>query len=798
MAETTTTDLEKQRLAELQTSTVVANPPPSGIEMSAPPTTAPPQPSWLVGSENYDVTMKSDGGKVIGGGFGGGNREGDLKTVDPNDPTKTVAAKNSQMTLGQATSVPKPDLDKIPVVSQNEVKGKYGTHAGTEVRSGSATDASGKFDVGLGSYGGDGSPIKVEGPKASAQAGASAKANAGIEGSAQGDYGSVSGKADAEAKAYIGASAKAGIDENGASASAAAGLGAEAKVTANAEYKTPGLQVGDATIDAGVGVNGEASVSAAAGAGVAVSITKDEIGANFKAGAAIKAEAKADAHGNLGPVAGKFEGGVLAGAGAGVEGGIVYKDGKLTMGAKAYAALGYGATTGGEVTIDLAQAKDVGVAVVNKAKDAGIEGAKQLYDAADVDDDGRLTLNDPAQAASDKMRDEAEKLDNNVDVAIDVLDGDHDGKFTTNDVKARANELRDKAVDELDSNGDGEVGLDDAYDAGNKLGRKVDEKVTEGVDAAKQKVHEVGDKADKYVDEKVDQLEKVADRNGDGSVDLSDADQAAAETWQATKDQASKDWKTLEDGYDKSKDWASDRVDDAGDAIDGLEADAKKAADRNGDGELGIDDVAEGARETEQWAHDKAVETVEDAKQGLEDAEDAIEAKAKQAKDDAIDTYHKAHDAADVNGDGEIDSEDARLAAEQAVNKATALERDAKQKLADGADKALEKAEELKDQAEEKVEEAKEALDRDGDGELELDDAAQGAQELEEAAEEKLDEAGEAIMEKKEELEEKAAELKDEVVEQAGKAKDTFVNGASDAGRSVKNSGKRLKSFLFD
>jgi hypothetical protein len=261
------TETEKAQAADAQIANIAANPttvvPPGSVTVTNTPTTK-PQGDWMLGTEpqQYDITVKSDGGKAIGGGVGIGNREGDLqKPVDPNDASKGTAAANQTITLDKATAVPQPKLDKIPVVEKEEIEGPNGTHAGYETRSGSSSGSSSGFDAKLGKVGGDGKPIEVTGPNGYAQTGASAKANAGIAGKAEDEYGSIEGKADADASAQIGASAEYGIDQDGAHASAAAGASAEAKVSASADYKTPALQVDDDTaVDAGIGVNGEAGV----------------------------------------------------------------------------------------------------------------------------------------------------------------------------------------------------------------------------------------------------------------------------------------------------------------------------------------------------------------------------------------------------------------------------------------------------------------------------------------------------------------------------------------------------------
>ena len=176
-------------------------------------------------------------------------------------------------------------------------------------------------------------------------------------------------QAEAGLVASGGASWNAGLDsEKGLYAAGGIGGKAGAYAQGDANTKTGSVKVGGVDYDAGIGVHGEAFLGAKAGAGGQIGLGPDFIGAKGSAGAFIGAEAAGDIHANLGPVGGKVGGSVMAGAGAGIDGDISYKDGKFHMGGKMFAALGYGGSLGGEVTVDVGA---IGKSAYNLASDAG-------------------------------------------------------------------------------------------------------------------------------------------------------------------------------------------------------------------------------------------------------------------------------------------------------------------------------------------------------------------------------------------------------------------------------------------
>ena len=193
-------------------------------------------------------------------------------------------------------------------------------------------------------------------------------------------------QAEAGLVASGGASYGLGLNtQSGFHATAGVGGKAGAYAVGDANTKTGAVNVGGIDYDAGVGVHGEAFLGAKAGAGGAIGLGPDFVGAKGSAGAFIGAEAAGDIHGHLGPVGGRVGGSVMAGAGAGIDGDISYKDGKFHMGGKMFAALGYGGSLGGDITIDVgkigasaANLLDSGMGLAQNAGQSMREGAIQL------------------------------------------------------------------------------------------------------------------------------------------------------------------------------------------------------------------------------------------------------------------------------------------------------------------------------------------------------------------------------------------------------------------------------------
>jgi hypothetical protein len=723
------------------------------------------------GKEIVDPEAK---GRSIATGVGFGNRKDDtFQPVDEKDPSKGETRKNAAVDINTVKGgIPEPELDKIETGKAKEVTGAYGSYAGYDVKNGTAKGSS--TDIGAKLEHSDGkTALKVEGPNAYYQKGASAKAYAGLKGEKEGKYGKVDGKAEAYGKAYAGLSGKAAIDQDGASASGAIGAGVEAGVTANADYKTPGLKVAgvDAPLDAGVGVGGEAKVYAKAGAGGGAYLTKDKVGLAGSAGIGAFAEAKANVHGNVGPVAGQFEVGALAGAGAGIEGSILYEDGRLTIGGRAYAALGYGVSSGATITIDLKQGYQLGAALLKKAVDLGIKGAQAAYRAADADGDGKLSLNDAATHGSKAMDAGAKGFERGVDGVISALDGDGDGKFDfKKDMGARANQAKDaivnagsKAIEkgsELYNKGKEAVGgaidsgkkavngaLNKAHDAADRDGDgKLSLKdVSAGYDQAKDWAGKKIDDASKFVSTKKDEAiawggqklddakkametaAKFADRNGDGQLGLDDVKKGASEVYDAGSKAVSSGVDTAKKAVgtavewggkkvDQAKDWAAKKASDVKKGATDLANKAHAAADRDGDGTLGLNDVRAGVNQASKAVTEKIATTQKQLKDGY----DAVSKKLS-------DGYKAAYNAADLNKDGKVDSKDAAVAAQRAKKAASDTYAAGKAKVESMYNAAKQTVTAVEKKATEIKAAAHKAADRDGDGRLGVGDIKAGA-----------------------------------------------------------------------
>ncbi|MCB9731939.1 MAG: hypothetical protein H6745_04815 [Deltaproteobacteria bacterium] len=723
-------------------------------------------------------------GNVVGTGVGFGDRKADTKQLkDAKDPSKGYEdAKSKKVSLSDITGIPEPDLKKIPSLAKAEVTGAYGTYAGYDVKAGSASEVKSGWDVGLDLKKTETSKLsleklaKLEGPSAQGAIGARADAYAGIKGKTEGAYGSAEAGAKANAYGYIGASGKAGINQDGASASGAAGLGIGVGVSADADVKSAGLKVDGVTdpLTVGAGVHGEANAWAKAGVGGGAYLTKDKVGLVGQAGIGAVAEAKADIHGHVGPVSGTYGVGVLAGAGAGIEGGILWEDGKLVIGARAYAALGYGVSTGGKIVIDLKQSYELGAALLKKARDIGIEGAKRAYAAADADNDGKLSLNDAATHGANAMKSGAETVAGGIRGGIKMLDGDGDGKFDLRkDMGAhldaagkavseagksaykRGEELVDGAVkmgkemlksahDAVDVDGDGKLSLADAGAAYDKAVKAVDA----SIDAATKRAGQAYDDAMAWGKDRLDDVKKaaeaahkMADRSGDGKLGIDDAVIAGKELAAAGGKMVDRGYNAAKDAYKAGSEMVGAGVKRAGEMYDagakragemydsgkkavGAAIDsAHKTLDRDGDGKLGIGDAIAGA----QQAGTAIQETAKAAQKTIEEGYDRA-VKAADAARKAV------FDAADVNKDGKVDAADAKMAAQQAAAAAERARQRAAAWAAEQKRRASAALEAARKQASEIAKTAHKALDRTGDGKLGMDDVRAGASEAYAAA----------------------------------------------------------------
>jgi hypothetical protein len=709
------------------------------------------------GADGKETGWNTGGGyttKAVGVGYG--DRKSDtLVAKDAKDASKGEERKGEGVSISDvAKGAYKPNLKGITKAETNE----YGSGLYTSTEAGWGTTSEGKADV-PGVTFKDGK-TEVKGPSYRGAAGGNARAAAGWKGEVEGDYGKLKGGAEAYGEAWLGADVNAAINQDGASLSGGVGIGAQAGVKASADYTTPGLKIAGVSkpLDAGVGVTGEAYVGAKAGAGGGVYLTKQKIGAAGTAGAFIGAEAKGDIHGHVGPVGGKLEGSVLAGAGAGVEGSIVYENGKLVIGGRAYAALGYGAKVGGSVTIDVAQSVELAAATLKKAAELGIDGARTAYRMADADNDGKLSATDGAKHATNAMDAGAKGLESGVDGMIGLLDAKKDGKFTSDDVaelgnqaytggkkvvddgvewatkkgsdavdwaakkgaqavdgvKEGAKELAKAGFNALDADGDGDL---DLKKDGAAAIEQASDSMSKTVDAALQEASKVQKFAGETVDRGLEVAKKAADdawtfadRDGSGGVDTKDLVKGAGEVtdYAMAKGKAAADWTGQK--VDEGVDWAAKKADDAGQW-------ATKTASDAGD-----------------WAKQKATETLKTASDAVETAKKTIiEAPAKTV---AVvkETAKAVYDAADLNRDGKVDATDASIAATRARQRAAAAAAAAKKKAAEIEAASREALAAAQKKAEQVLAASKKAVDFSGDGKVGWDDVSAGASQAKAAA----------------------------------------------------------------
>lgn len=691
-----------------------------------------------------------------GWGTGAGNRTDDtLQPSNPHDPNSAKSVKNATTALPK---VAQPDLSVLVPEEQKQQQGVYRESSGGFKSKVSpwAWNPKGTYDTDKMA---EGKAPVVNFGSASATWGATEKVGVrGQVGVDNQDHTALA-KGDAWAKAEFGADGKATVGTDGAYLSGNVGGNAGVGVSGDADLAKKWNVAGvDNPVTAGVGVHGDAWAGVRAGAGARAGIGPDFTGVEGKIGGMAGVEANADVHGNLGPLAGKLGVSGYAGAGFEASGGITFEGGKLKIGGKLSAALGYGAGVSGEVTIDFKQAAQMAVA-----------GGKALYKAADADGDGKLSLKDGAQHISNLAMGGAGLLDKGVSGAINLLDGDHDGKFSVNDLKVRGGQILDglghakdavleggsallqKGKKALDRDGDGKLGLGDITAGAGQL-----------KDAAMGKVNDLVD----WGKNQGKKIHNFLDADGDGKIETSDIGKHLGNAGHAIVDTGKKIGTQVLGGLGAAKDWAMDKAGKAGEWLhnkmdadgDGklgfgdlkhmgndvlnhgkeLIKDVHGALDLDGDGRLGTGDLMAGAGKigaVASLAKKKAVDTFNSAVAGglatYEKAKGAVTAIGK-----------KAHDAADLDGDGKLGWNDVKT----------------------GASKAA-------DWAGDKMHQAGDALhnaaDRDGDGKLGWNDVTTGAKQ-----------AG------------------GWVADRAGDAKDAVVGAASSAWEGIKDAGSTLKSGL--
>jgi len=784
-------------------------------------------------SNTYDVTG-AEGTKAVGAGKG--NRPGDVLNDEGKVENATIEAKN----MG---SIPAPDLKEIPTLHETKAEGKYGSYAGTTVKGGTYgkvtkdVTVAGKGDAdadkvkkaaGKGDYvGAAQNLVGIKGPSVEGQAGYSANAIAGMKGEKTGKYGKVEGDIHAQADAYVGASGNAGISEKGAVAEGKAGLGVSAGIAGEAAYTTPGIKIEgvEKELTAGAKVEGSAEVYAKAGVEGGAYLTKDMIGlkGSAKAGAGVKAEAKGTLH--MGPVSvtGKASG--IAGAEASAEGSFYYADGKIHVGGSLSAALGLGGELGLEVVIDVKQSWELAVKAAEKAKELGIKGYKAVYSALDHDGDGKISAQDFAAHGADGMRKGAKVVDKGVDKLISAMDQDGDGKFTlkgdgaaaagkawdaTKDAASKAKEkigdgvdyAKEKgkqgidyvkkkgkqAHDALDQDGDGKLGANDVRVGAKKVANKTVEIGQKAWTGAKS-MYNQGVEGTKAGWAKAQQwygsAKSTADRNGDGKLDWQDVVSGAKEVkhqlgegaqWAKekakaganyAKDKAKSGWDYISGKGSTAFGWLKSKGTAAKDAVHGF-------LDQNNDGKLSLADARQGIEKAAQFGKEKAGQAMQ-----------AISETYHSTVQHAQEAYQSAKAKLDVNGDGKIDSADAKAAAKAAgeqlkssyhatVTKAKELYSDAKKTVNAAVEKAKEVSQNLKGK-----------LDANGDGKLGVDDLKLGAKN-----------AWNRTKETASKVKEGATKAWESASETFSSCSTTLKSGYNDAKTTVKGSWNKLTSFF--
>jgi hypothetical protein len=227
------------------------------------------------------------------------------------------------------------------------------------------------------------------------------EAKAGVyaekKGSVKGEMGEASydAKSKVEARAAVDAKGKVNLNGVDASVNAKAGVSAEASINGKAQTKlgtVAGVDV-NASVEGTAKASAEASVEATgkvkATRNPPTAVAEGTVGAS--AVAKVEGEVKASA----GPFAVKASGYASAGAEAKASGVIGYEDGKLKIGGSVGAALGVGA--GGAVNVEV-DVKQIGEMAKNTA-----------VNAADVNNDGKLGVDD-AKAAVSAVADTAKNV----------------------------------------------------------------------------------------------------------------------------------------------------------------------------------------------------------------------------------------------------------------------------------------------------------------------------------------------------------------------------------------------------
>ena len=437
-------------------------------------------------------------------------------------------------------------------------------------------------------------------------------AQARVSGSVEGPWGNASGSARVYSEVGLKRMAAYNLTGTGVSVSA----NAEARVVAagaevSGRIASPSVKVGGQDINLNADVYGRATVEANATVGGEVAFDRDPPKAVLtgKAGAFAGAKAYGRARFGIGDLikVGVYGEG-WAGAGAEASGTVGYQDGKFSLGGSVGAGLGLGGKVGLRVDVDV------------------VKAAQLAKDVADVDRDGKLTLNDGATAITKTADAAMTGVENTVNKTLNAIDADNDGRFSRRDLGLHATRIKANLENALDANGDGKIGLSDVGAAGRRMGQGI----AEGAQALGRGAQFVGQKTSELAEAAGQAAHNLADVNGDGKLGLDDVGVAGRRMGQGI----AKGAQALGRGAQFVGQKTSELAEAAGQAAHNL-------ADVNGDGKLGLDDVGAAGRRMGQ---------------GIADGAQAL-GRGAQA------LGRSAHRAADVNGDGRIGLSDIGAAA---------------------------------------------------------------------------------------------------------------------------------------
>lgn len=440
--------------------------------------------------------------------------------------------------------------------------------------------------------------------------GVQAKVSGGVES----QYGSASGMARVFSEVGAKGAVGIGITNKGLIANAQA----EARVVAagaeaGGQISSPSVKLGGQDINLNANVYGRATVEASAGVGGEVQFSGNPPKAvvEGKAGAFAGAKAYGRAGFGIGDIikVGVYGEG-WAGAGAEASGIAGYQDGKFSLGGSAGIGLGLGGKVGVRVDVDV------------------VKAAQIAKDVADVDRNGKLTLNDGATAITKTADLAMTGIEKGVDRTLNTLDADKDGRFSTRDLGLHAGRLKQSLEKALDANGDGKIGLQDVGAAGQRVGQSL----AHGAEAVGRGAVRVGEAVVDGAQALGRAAHNLADVNNDGKIGLADVGVAARNVGNAVVDGTRVASQSIAQGART------------------VARTAHNLADVNNDGKIGLADVGVAARNV---GHAVA-NGVQQAGQGI----------AQGARTVA----RTAHNLADANGDGKIGLADVGAAARNVGN----------------------------------------------------------------------------------------------------------------------------------